>query len=249
MTYYSLLYVWNILAVLIFILLLWIPAPYGRHSSSKWGPQINNRRAWVIMEFTVLFTLWTYLAPAINSLSVVSWTIIGLFCIHYVNRTFIFPFRIHTKGKKMPLVVAMSGIAFNVMNGSSLGYYFSNLATYDVSWFTDVRFIGGTVLFFLGMYINWKADNMLIHLRKPGQTHYSIPRTWLFEHVSCPNLLGELIEWFGFALLCWNLPALTFFIWTAANLIPRALSHHGWYKRTFPDYPPQRKAVIPFTGP
>ena len=57
--------------------------------------------------------------------------------------------------------------------------------------------------------------------------------------------MGEIIEWSGFALMCWNLPALSFAVWTAANLIPRALSHHAWYRRTFPDYPPGRKAVIP----
>ena len=40
-------------------------------------------------------------------------------------------------------------------------------------------------------------------------------------------------------------PALSFAVWTAANLIPRAVSHHAWYRRTFPDYPSDRRAVIP----
>jgi hypothetical protein len=68
----------------------------------------------------------------------------------------------------------------------------------------------------------------------------------LFEWISCPNLFGEIVEWFGFALMCWSLPALSFAIWTAANLIPRALSHHAWYRGHFPDYPQARRAVIPF---
>ena len=42
-----------------------------------------------------------------------------------------------------------------------------------------------------------------------------------------------------------ELPALAFALWTAANLIPRALWRHRWYRRTFPDYPPSRRAVIP----
>jgi hypothetical protein len=45
--------------------------------------------------------------------------------------------------------------------------------------------------------------------------------------------------------MCWNLPALSFAVWTAANLIPRAISHHAWYRRTFADYPRDRRAVIP----
>jgi len=64
--------------------------------------------------------------------------------------------------------------------------------------------------------------------------------------VSCPNLFGEIVEWSGFAMMCWNLPALSFAIWTAANLIPRAISHHRWYRQRFADYPAARKAVIPF---
>ena len=234
------------LAVVIFFLLLRIPAPYGRHTSGKWGPLISNRLGWVVMELTVLVVLWSCIYPHIESIAIVSWIIVGLFCLHYFNRTFIFPFRLHTKGKKIPLIVVLSGITFNIGNGFSLGYYIVFMASYDITWLTDFRFITGAILFFAGMFINWKADNMLIHLRKPGQTHYSIPRKWLFDYISCPNLFGELIEWLGFALLCWNLPAFAFFIWTAANLIPRALSHHAWYKSKFAEYPAQRKAVIPF---
>ena len=68
----------------------------------------------------------------------------------------------------------------------------------------------------------------------------------MFRYVSCPNHFGEIVEWAGFAVMCWNLPALSFAVWTAGNLIPRALSHHRWYRERFPDYPPERKAVIPF---
>jgi 3-oxo-5-alpha-steroid 4-dehydrogenase 1 len=46
--------------------------------------------------------------------------------------------------------------------------------------------------------------------------------------------------------MCWNLPALSFAVWTAANLIPRSLSHDRWYRERFPNYPRERKAVIPF---
>ncbi len=72
-----------------------------------------------------------------------------------------------------------------------------------------------------------------------------VPRGGLFELVSCPNLSGEILQWFGFALMCWNLPALSFAIWTAANLIPRAISHHRWYRTHFADYPKSRRAVVP----
>ena len=54
-----------------------------------------------------------------------------------------------------------------------------------------------------------------------------------------------MIEWIGFALMCWSLPSLLFAIWTIANLFPRAIAQHKWYKNKF-DYPPNRKAIIPY---
>lgn len=245
-SYQLFLYLWIALAIAIFFLLLYITAPYGRHTSAKWGPLIKNRIGWLIMEFPVIIILWALILPYADTLAAATWVMVGLFCIHYFNRTFIFPFRLHTKGKKIPVLIVGSGIFFNLVSGFSLGYYFAHYASYDLSWFTDLRFISGIILFFTGLFINWKADDMLIGLRQPNETHYVIPKKWLFNFISCPNLFGELIEWLGFALLCWNLPALGFFIWTAANLIPRALSHHKWYKKTFTEYPTNRKAIIPF---
>lgn len=245
-TYRLFLHIWIVLAIIIFFLLLSITAPYGRHASEKWGPALNNRYGWAIMELTVLVVLFFIIYPYWKSLSLVSWIMVGLFCFHYLNRSFIFPFRLHTRGKKMPLLVMGSGIFFNLANGFSLGYYFAHFADYPTAWLTGIRFISGSILFFVGVYINWRADDMLIRLRKPNETHYVIPKKWLFEYISCPNLFGELIEWLGFAILCWNLPAFCFFIWTAANLIPRAISHHKWYKNHFADYPKSRYAIIPF---
>ena len=48
------------------------------------------------------------------------------------------------------------------------------------------------------------------------------------------------------AVMTWSLPGLAFFIFSFANLFPRGVSSHKWYKEKFPDYPPERKAVIPF---
>lgn len=245
-TYQSILFGWIALAIAVFFLLLKVTAPYGRHTTSKWGPLVSNKWGWLVMESPVLLVLWLILLPVIDSLSLISIVMVSLFSLHYFNRVFIFPFRLHTMGKKMPLIIMLSAIFFNLVNGFSFGYYFFRFANYSNEWFTDVRFIIGAILFFSGLFINWKADNMLIHLRKPNETGYKIPSGWLFEKISCPNLFGELTEWAGFAILCWNLPAITFFIWTAANLVPRALSHHKWYKEKFSEYPAIRKAIIPF---
>lgn len=237
---------WMALAVVTFLVLLRVTAPYGRHTSAAWGPQISNRWGWIIMEAPVMIVLLWFVFTSMEKQTAATWVMIGMFCFHYIHRTFIFPFRIHTRGKKMPLVIVMSAVTFNLVNGFGLGYFFAHFATYTDAWFQDPRFWIGSAIFFAGWVINFSADNALIRLRKPGDTHYVIPRGPIFQRISCPNLAGEWLEWLGYAVLCWNLPALAFFVWTSANLIPRAISHHRWYKQKFPDYPKERKAMIPF---
>jgi hypothetical protein len=107
---------WIGIALIIFFILLKIIAPYGRHSSRKWGPLISNNLGWFLMEIPVLIVLWIFIIPVASMISTVSWIMIGLFCFHYFNRVFVFPFRIHTKGKKIPVLVVASGIFFNLFN-------------------------------------------------------------------------------------------------------------------------------------
>lgn len=237
---------WIGLGVITFFVLLKIQAPYGRHSKSNWGPMINNQLAWVVMELPVLLIVFglVFIANPARTLPVT--IMAALFCAHYIHRSLIFPFRIQTRGKKMPVVIMTSAILFNLCNGFFIGYFFRNFARYEMNWLQDPRFIAGLLIFLTGAWINMQSDTLLIHLRKPGENGYVIPRGFLFDRISCPNHFGEIAEWLGFALLCWNLPAVSFFIWTVANLLPRALAHHRWYKEKFQDYPENRKALIPF---
>ena len=240
-------YLWTAIGIIIFPILLRITAPYGRHTTRNWGPMISNNLGWIIMEFPslLLMPLLFFLSPGEKTW--LSWIFPLLWIIHYANRTFIFPLRIRTKGKQMPLLIAIMAIGFNLMNGSINGLYLGNHAqNYTAEWLTDIRFMIGLLLFIGGMAINWQSDTILINLRKPGEKGYKIPYGGMFRWISCPNHFGEIIEWTGFAILTWSISGLAFAIWTAVNLIPRALDHHRWYRETFEDYPADRKAVIPF---
>ena len=95
------------------------------------------------------------------------------------------------------------------------------------------------------MFLNIHADNVLLSLRKPGETEYGVPNRGAFRFISCPNYLGEILEWTGWAVATWSLGGLAFCVFTAANLIPRARSNHRWYRENFSDYPPNRRALIP----
>lgn len=237
---------WIILALAIFWVNLRVKAPYGRHTLRTWGPLIDNRLAWFIMELPALLTcpiiFWLGDGPKGTAASI----LVGLWVLHYTHRTLIYPLRIRTQGKKMPLAIALSAITFNLVNGSICGYYLGHLADYGEAWPYSLPFVIGLALFLLGFSINIHSDNILIALRKPGETGYKIPRGGLFKYLSCPNLFGEIVEWLGFALAAFALPTATFALWTICNLIPRALAHHQWYRAKFPNYPKERKAVLPF---
>ena len=234
------------IAVLTFLLLQFVTAPYGRHSKTTWGPMINNRLGWFIMEFPALFLVVFLILLGRGWPEYILLAALILWSIHYLHRSLIFPLRIHTKGKKMPVLIMIFAFFFNLVNGSIIGYWFGYLAPeYPADWKTDWRFITGVCLFIIGFFINQYHDRILIKLRKNSTNGYQIPYGGLFKYVSCPNFLGELIEWAGFALMTWCLPSLSFFVWSFANLVPRALDHHRWYKSHFKDYPKKRKAIIP----
>ena len=183
-----------------------------------------------------------------QELGPVAWTFLILWEVHYIHRSFIYPFRCQTAGKYMPASIAVMAILFNGVNATTNGLFLFQLhEPVGTSWFLDPRFIVGVLLFVLGMVINITSDNILLRLRASrGENEgYSIPQGGLYRWISSPNYLGEMMEWIGFAIATWSLPALAFAVWTVANLAPRARSNHAWYKRSFPEYPKERRALIP----
>jgi protein-S-isoprenylcysteine O-methyltransferase Ste14 len=234
-------------AVITFVVLNLVDAPYGRHIGKVWqGPTITNRAAWLLMEApaAVVFGTCFVLGPYRNTLAAL------VFCVlwesHYLYRAFIYPFRLRGSGKRMPVMVAALGFIFNVLNGYLNGrYLFSFSGGYSNRWLLDPRFLLGALFFVAGMAICRHSDAILRRLRPHGQSGYQIPRAGLFAFVSAPNYLGEIIEWGGWALATWSVPGAAFFLWVLANLVPRARANHRWYRQIFPKYPKERRALLP----
>ncbi|SNR33508.1 3-oxo-5-alpha-steroid 4-dehydrogenase 1 [Lutibacter agarilyticus] len=243
-TFHLICIIWTIIGVATFILLQFVTAPYGRHLKKGWGPEISNKLGWILMELPSFAIILYFYVTSNQSNYATVLTLLWLF--HYLNRTFIFPLRIRTKGKKMPLAIVTSAIFFNFINAGLNGYFLANFENYTNTNFGDWNFILGSIFFSIGFISNQISDTILINLRKPGETGYKIPKGFLFKLISCPNLFSEFLQWSGFAIMAWNYPATTFLIWTAANLFPRATKHHKWYQSNFSEYPKNRKAIIPW---
>ncbi len=245
--YHWLVIAWVALAIVTFVVLLFVTAPYGRFTRGGWGPRISARWGWVLMESPSLITFVVLYAVGDQRGNPVAIVFLLMWAVHYVNRSFVYPFRLRGSRRSMAVSVIAMGAAFNVGNGYlNARYLFTLGPELETSWLLDPRFIVGFVLFCAGYALNQRSDRVLIGLRAGGESGYKIPHGGGYRFVSCPNYLGEMIEWGGWALVCWNPGATAFLIWTAANLAPRAIKTHRWYREQFADYPRERKALIPF---
>jgi 3-oxo-5-alpha-steroid 4-dehydrogenase 1 len=247
-TFYNwLVIVWMAIAVVTFAALFFITAPYGRFTRGGWGPRFSARWGWILMESPSLITFVVCYALGDHRANPVALVFLLLWVVHYVHRSFIYPFRVHSSRPSITASVVLMGACFNVGNGYLNARYLYTLGPHlNISWLLDPRFVVGVLLFIFGYALNQYSDRELISLRGRGETGYKIPMGGGYRFVSCPNYLGEMVEWGGWALACWNVGALAFLVWTVANLAPRAIKTHNWYRQEFPDYPPERKALLPF---
>lgn len=233
------------LAVLTFASLFFITAPYGRHARKGWGPEVGQRLGWVLMELPAV-ALWIAIyAMGTHALELAPLALLAMWQAHYVNRTFVFPLRIRAEGKTTPLSIVLTAIAFNSLNAYVNARWVSEHGSYPASWLLDARFLCGVTIFAVGYAINQHSDWVLMNLRKPGETGYKVPHGGLYRFVTCPNYFGEILEWTGWAIATWSLAGLAFALYTVANLAPRARDHHRWYLEKFPDYPKERRALLP----
>jgi 3-oxo-5-alpha-steroid 4-dehydrogenase 1 len=245
--YDPLIIAWFVLAAPTFLTLIFIPAPYGRHVRRGWGPVLEAKFGWLIMEAPAALVLAATFIFGRQPKSLCAYAFLALWEMHYIHRAFVYPFRIRSAGKRMPLIIVGIGTFFNVANSTWIGITLFTLSElYRNAWLLTPQFTIGSAIFLIGYAINRVADRILRNLRSTGDIHYSIPHGSLYKWVSCPNYLGESIQWIGWAVATWSLSGLAFAVWTIANLAPRARSHHLWYQARFVDYPVKRKALVPY---
>ena len=158
----------------------------------------------------------------------------------------LFSFRIRSAGKSIPLLVVTLGIVFNIVNTYLNARWISHLGCYGVNWMTRPLFSIRILVFTIGFALNVHSDPVLIRLRESGEKGYKIPLQGVYRWVSSPNYLGELLKWTGWTLATCSFSGLAFLFYSAANLVPRAISNHRWYKNKFVEYPSNRKCLIPY---
>jgi 3-oxo-5-alpha-steroid 4-dehydrogenase 1 len=231
----------------VFTLLFFFTAPYGRYFRQGWGPSVTARAGWMIMEAPALLVIGLTVAASGQRVSPLTFLLLGLWEIHYLYRTCLFPLLMRGSSKRFPFLLVAFAFIFNSLNGYANGTFLSLTGVFTGGdFFSSLRVCAGIALFAAGFLTHVWADRDLRRLRKPGEIGYKIPRGGLWEYVANPNYFGEIVEWSGWALATWSLAGLGFAVFTFANLAPRAWANRRWYLETFDDYPRERKSVIPF---
>lgn len=233
-----------------------MPAPYGRFASDKFGFSLSPRLGWFLMELPATLSFVYFYFQGQNRFEAVPLFFLAIWLMHYGNRGFIFPLLMRVaKGAKgsFSLMIVLAGWLVTTLHGYLNAVFIAHLADFlTPAWFYDPRFIIGMAIYLFGFAMNLHSDAIIRNLRSKeevarGEKVYRIPQGGLFRYVSNPSYFTELLSFTGFAIATWSLGAVFVLLVSAANLIPRAFQIHRWYQEKFPeDYPKNRKVLIPF---
>lgn len=256
-TYDTLLLIGYAYALMIFVSSLWGTAQYGGRFGGRGkskGLKLGSKVGWILMELPgiIVFPAVFFMGP--NWDNPVPLFFLLVWMIHYSNRALITPMLMRVapgSTSSFALNVVIAGWITLFLHGYFNAAYLTRFGDqYTVDWFSDPRFIVGLCVYLFGFTLNIHSDTILRNLRPkqpvPGEPRYKIPYGGGFRLVSCPQYLGEILSFTGFAIMTWNLGAVFVLAITVGNLMPRAIYTHRWFIKNFPEYPPERKAIVPY---
>lgn len=235
--------------------------PYGKHAPAAGedfgyfgkaknllGYPVPNRIAWCVQESPACIVPAICWASAPKPLGNTNKALLAMFIAHYFQRSFVYSLRLRGN-KGSPLSLMLCCFFFCAGNGMLQALALTRHYQFPKEHLRSPQFIVGFLIWAAGALINIHSDDTLIKLRKPGETAYKIPRGGAFELVSGANFVGEIVEWYGWAIaggFRYFGTGAAFAVFTMFNIAPRACATHRWYVEKFEDYPKDRKRLLPF---
>lgn len=220
------------------------------------GPQIGWKTVF-LAEYAgpLAVYLWIYTRPWIfygddktKMEPVVHWAAI-CYSIHYIKRLLETIFVHRFSHATMPIRNLFKNCSYYWLFTAYVAYHVNHPKYTSPSQLCSLI---GLVYFVICEIGNFSIHIALRNLRPPGTTVRKIPVatgnpfTLLFNIVSCPNYTYEIGSWIGFAIMTKCLPAGLFAFAGGYQMAVWALGKHRAYKKEFPNYPKNRKAIIPF---
>lgn len=103
----------------------------------------------------------------------------------------------------------------------------------------------GLAVWLIGTGINLYHHVLLARLRKPGDKTYRVPSGGLFRFVACPHYLGEIIAWWGYALIFQHAAAVAVTATMTAYLMGRSHNTRKWYRSHVEGVPSSWRRLVP----
>ncbi|ORX59836.1 hypothetical protein DM01DRAFT_1318034 [Hesseltinella vesiculosa] len=220
------------------------------------GPQIGWRTVFLI-EYAgplVIHPLFYYLPKlfyrgALEHSPMQKWAFV-MVMLHFLKREFETVFVHRFSHGTMPF--------FNVFKNSAHYWFLSgfNLAYWVYGpWFaqgqklsvrSDVWIYGCVAVWAWAELSNLITHITLRNLRPAGSRERKIPYGYGFDLVSVPNYFFEFIAWTSFCFLTTSWSAFLFNVVATGQMYVWAIKKHKNYKKEFPNYPKNRRAMFPF---
>ena len=138
------------LALASFLFLLFVAAPYGRHTRSGWGPTLGFRAGWMWMESPAVIGFAAIYSVGELATRPVPLLLAALWMLHYVERALVYPLRVRSRAGRIPVVVVVTGFSFNCINAYINARWISQLGPYSDRSFLDPWLLAGVVVFLGG---------------------------------------------------------------------------------------------------
>jgi len=167
--------------------------------------------------------------------------------IHFLKRCFEVLFLHHYSGNLSLFAIVSVVLGYSAIIGTIhwvVNIYTGKLALEKYSIIASSAI--GFLIFALGEFGNLYHHYLLRKLRNDNKLDYQIPSGGFFKYVNCPHYLFEIVSWIGIALMSKYLVSFGVISFTVFYLIARSINTTKWYKERFPNYPKERKSIIPF---
>lgn len=213
------------------------------------GPQISWRMVFFLEYLGPLLIHQIYLLHAVyfakRELSMVQLLGYAMVTFHFLKREYETIMVHRFSHSTMPLSNLFKNSAhYWILSGFGIGHFlFSSSFTSSKS----IPMIYASVAIFIAAELgNFRSHLILRDLRPEGSNARAIPRGFGFSLLSCPNYFFEMVAWCAFSFMT-DLPSAWFFTVVASGQMWLwAVKKHKRYLKEFPDYPTNRKPMIPF---
>ncbi|GAB6022093.1 hypothetical protein CHUAL_006235 [Chamberlinius hualienensis] len=238
-----------VLVVITYVSQLKSAAPYGRHDpkDGKWGPGVNQVIGHILNDGLWGFIYFLYLLyqnSENGNFGIINVTFMSLWLVHFIHRGFVHPLYMRYSSKTISVGIPLTGLTLAYFSYIHASYL--TLAVYPEGYVCHSSFIIGLTLFAIGFGLNKWSDVTLRNLRSnSGDAKYYVPTAAIFKFISCPNYLGEIMQWLGWALSTWSVEGLLYFLFVCATCVPRSKHNHQWCMKYVRNYPKDRNALIP----